>query len=47
MIKGGGGGQPVIVDRLLRNAYLHHLRRFLAQILSIDSILALLSLQKI
>ena len=38
---------PLTVTRLLRNAYLHHLRTFLAHIFSIDSNHAPLSLQKI
>ena len=42
-----GDSDPLIVARGLRDAYLHHLRRFLAQIFSIDSNHALLSLQKI
>ena len=41
------GDNPLIVAWLLRNAYLHYLRRFLAQIFSIDSNHAPLSLQKI
>ena len=41
------GGTAPIVTQLLRNAYLHHLRRFLAPIFCIDSNHALLSLQKI
>ena len=39
--------KPLIVAWLLRNAYFNYLRRFLAQIFSIDSHHAPLSLQKI